>query len=44
MAHSLPSLTNNLLSVAVLRDTGCKVFFNATGCEVTFDGKIILQG
>ncbi len=30
MAHSLPSLTNNLLSVAVLCDAGCKVLFNAT--------------
>jgi hypothetical protein len=42
MAHSLPGLTNNLLSIAVLYNTGCKVFFNATGCEVTFDGKSIL--
>jgi hypothetical protein len=32
MAHSLPSLTNNILSVAVLCDASCKVFFNATGC------------
>jgi hypothetical protein len=44
MAHSLSGLTNNLLSVAVLCEVGCKVFFNATGCKVTFDGKVILQG
>jgi hypothetical protein len=44
MTHSLPGLTNNLLFVAVLCDTGCKVFLNATSCEVTFDGKVILQG
>jgi hypothetical protein len=44
MAHSLPGLTNNLLSVAVLCNAGCKVFFNATGCEVTLNGKIILRG
>ena len=35
MAHFLPGLTNNLLSVLVLYDSGCEVFFNATGCEVT---------
>jgi hypothetical protein len=44
MVHSLPGLTNNLLSVAVLCDTGCEVFFSATSCEVTFDGKVILWG
>jgi hypothetical protein len=44
MAHSLPGLTNNLLSNAVLCNAGCKVFFNATACEVSFDGKVILQG
>jgi hypothetical protein len=44
MAHSLPGLTNNLLSVAVLCNAGCEVFFNATGCEVTLNGKVILQG
>jgi hypothetical protein len=44
MAHSLPGLTNNLLSVAVLCDAGCEVFFHATGCEVTLNGLVILQG
>jgi hypothetical protein len=36
MAHSLSGLTNNLLSVEVLYDAGCEVFFNATSCKVTF--------
>jgi hypothetical protein len=44
MAHSLPSLTNNLLSIVVLCDAGCKVFFNATGCEVTLNCEVILRG
>jgi hypothetical protein len=44
MAHHLPGLINNLLSVSVLVDTGCEVFFFATGCKVTFNGKIILRG
>jgi hypothetical protein len=42
MAHSLPGLTNNLLSIAVLCDADSEVFFNATSCKVTFDSKIIL--
>jgi hypothetical protein len=44
MAHSLPGLTNNLLSVAVLCNAGCESFFNSTGCKVTFDGEVSLQG
>ncbi len=44
MAHSLPGLTNNFLSVPVLCDAGCEVFFNATGCEVTLNADIILCG
>jgi hypothetical protein len=43
MAHSLPGLTNNLPSIAVLCDAGCKVFFNAW-LQSNFDGKVILQG
>jgi hypothetical protein len=34
----------NLLSVATLVDAGCAVFFHRTGCKVTFDGTVILQG
>jgi hypothetical protein len=44
LGHRLPGLVNNLLSVAALVDTGCKVFFHCIGCEVTFHGAIILRG
>ncbi len=44
LGHRLPGLVNNLLSIAALVDAGCKVFFHCTGCKVTFDGAIILQG
>ncbi len=44
MAHRLPKLMNNLLLVSVLVNAGCEVFFHATGCEVTFNGGVILQG
>jgi hypothetical protein len=44
LAHRLPGLVNNLLSVAVLCDAGCNVFFHKTGCKVTLDRKTILQG
>jgi hypothetical protein len=42
MAHHLPGLVNNLLSVAVLYNAGCKVYFHSTGCNVTLNGEIIL--
>jgi hypothetical protein len=38
------SLVNNLLSVAALVNAGCKVFFHCTGCEVMFNGTVILRG
>jgi hypothetical protein len=44
LVHQLPGLVNNLLSVAVLCNVGCKVFFHKTGCKVTLDRKTILQG
>jgi hypothetical protein len=44
MTHSLPGLTNNLLSVPILCDAGCEVIFIATGCKVALNGKVILQG
>ena len=44
LGHRLPGLVNNLLSVATLVDAGCDVYFHRTGCEVSFDGKVILQG
>ena len=44
LAHRLPGLVNNLLSVAVLCDAGCEVFFHKHGCEVTLNGETILRG
>jgi hypothetical protein len=44
LGHLLPGLVNNLLSVAALVDTGCKVFFHCTGYKVTFNRAIILRG
>ena len=44
LAHPLPGLVNNLLSVAVLCDAGCKVFFHKHGCKVTLDEETILRG
>jgi hypothetical protein len=42
LAHQLPGLINNLFSVAILCNTGCKVFFHKTGCKVTLNGETIL--
>lgn len=44
LGHRLPGLVNNLLSVATLVDAGCDVYFHRTGCEVSFDGTVILRG
>jgi hypothetical protein len=44
LAHQLPGLINNLLSIAILCGIGCKVFFHKTGCAVTLNGETILQG
>ncbi len=44
LAHRLPGLVNNLLSVAILCNAGSKVFFHKTGCKVTLNGETILQG
>jgi hypothetical protein len=38
VAHQLSGLVNNLLSVAILCNAGCKVFFHKTGCKVTLNG------
>ncbi|KAL7484651.1 hypothetical protein ACHAW6_010286 [Cyclotella cf. meneghiniana] len=40
-AYLTPSLTNNLLSVVILADAVCEVFFHQTGYEVSYNGKII---
>jgi len=44
LAHCLPGLVNNLLSVTALCDAGCEVFFHKHGCEVTHNGETILRG
>ena len=43
-AHRAPAITNNLLSVSVLCDAGCQVFFHEHGCEITFNGETIVRG
>ena len=43
-AHRAPTITNNLLSVSVLCDAGCEVFFHFHGCEITFNGETIVRG
>jgi hypothetical protein len=44
IAHCAPGITNNLLAASNLVDAGCEIFFQRTGCEVTYSGVIILQG
>jgi len=43
-AHRAPAITNNLLSVSVLCDAGCQVFFHKHSCEITFNGETIVRG
>jgi hypothetical protein len=44
MAHHLSRLVNNLLSIAVLCDVVCKVYFHSTGCEISLNKEIVLRG
>ena len=43
-AHRAPGIVNNLVSVSVLCDAGCEVYFHHTGCEITFNGETIIRG
>jgi len=43
-AHRLPGIVNNLLSVAEFCDAGCDVEFHHTGCNVLYNGKIVMRG
>jgi hypothetical protein len=43
LAHQLPGLVNSLLSVTVLCNASCKVFFHKPGCEVTLDRETIFN-
>ncbi|KAL7478777.1 hypothetical protein ACHAW6_004539 [Cyclotella cf. meneghiniana] len=42
-AHCAPGITNNLISSPNLADAGCE-FFHITGCEVSLNGEILVQG
>ena len=43
-AHRVPGIMNSLLSVPVLVDARCEVFFHCTGCDITFNGETIIRG
>jgi hypothetical protein len=44
LTHQLYGLINNLLSITVLCNVSCKVFFHKTGYKVTLNRETILQG
>ncbi|KAL7474761.1 hypothetical protein ACHAW6_000714, partial [Cyclotella cf. meneghiniana] len=44
IAHHSPGISNNLLAASDLADARCELFFHSTGCEVTYNGEIILRG
>ena len=35
---------NSLLSVSIIVDVGCEVFFHRTGCDITYNGETIIRG
>ena len=43
-AQRAPGIINSLLSVSILCDAGCEVFFHSTGCEISFNGEIFVRG
>jgi hypothetical protein len=44
IAHQLPGFVNNLLSVAILCDIGCKVFFTKQVAKSPLTGKPSCKG
>ncbi|KAL7478261.1 hypothetical protein ACHAW6_004033, partial [Cyclotella cf. meneghiniana] len=44
IAHRSPGISNNLLAASDLADAGCELFFHSNGCEVIYNGEIILRG
>jgi hypothetical protein len=44
LAHQLPGLVKNLVSIAILCNVDCNIFFYKTGCKVTLDRDTIVQG
>ena len=43
-AHQVPGTMNSLLSVPILVDAGCELFFHPTGCDITYNGENIIRG
>ena len=43
-AHRVPGIMNSLLSVPILVDAGCEVFFHHTGCDITYNRETIIRG
>ena len=43
-ADLAPGIINNLPYISVLCNAGCEVFFYSTGCEISFNGEIIVRG
>ena len=43
-AHRAPGIINNLLSVSVLCDAGCEVWFHNKTYEIDFNGETIIRG
>ena len=43
-AHRVPGIMNILLSVPILVNAGCVVFFQRTGCDITYNGETIIRG
>ena len=43
-AHRAPGIINNLLSVSVLCNAGCEVWFHNKSCEIDFNGETIIRG
>ena len=42
--HRVPGIINSFLSVPVLVDTVCELFFHRTGCDTPFNGETIIRG
>ena len=43
-AQRAPGIINSLLSVSILCDAGCEVFFHSTRCEISFNVEVIVRG
>ena len=43
-AHIATGIIYNILYVSILCNSGCEVFLHSTGCEISFNGEIIVRG